>query len=253
MENKKILIADASEEFRSVLCMVLEAEEGLSVVGETGDGLEAIEMAENLVPDVLVMDLVLDLVDGFEVLAALEKLPTRCLVLSAFVRKGLAQQIADKGGDYYMMKPCQFSSIIERVRLLADMTWAEDLLPEPTPTFDSQRLEVAISDLLRQIGIPANILGHGYLRDAVIQSILVPDSLQSVTKVLYPAIAKKRGTTGSRVERAIRHAIEVAWGRGDSAVLRSYFGGTISPLSGRPTNAACIATLAEQVRLGVVR
>jgi two-component system response regulator (stage 0 sporulation protein A) len=250
MEKKRVLIADANDEFRSVLCMVLGMEEGLCVVGATGDGLEAIELARDLVPDVIVLDLVLDLADGFEVLDALADLPTRSLILSAFVRKNLAQQIADRGGDYYMMKPCRFSSVIQRVRLLAEQGWAEHLLPKTTPTASQQTLERTISDLLREIGVPANIRGHGYLRDAVIQSIQEPDSLMAITKLLYPDIAQKHGTTAARVERAIRHAIEVAWSRGDLGALQRYFGGIVSAAKGRPTNAECIATLAERVRLG---
>jgi two-component system response regulator (stage 0 sporulation protein A) len=250
MEKKRILIADANDEFRSVLCMVLGMEEGLCVVGATGDGLEAIDLARELVPDVIVLDLVLDLADGFEVLDALADLPTRSLILSAFVRKNLAQQIADRGGDYYMMKPCRFSSVIQRVRLLAEQGWADHLLPKAAPTVSQQTLERTISDLLREIGVPANIRGHGYLRDAVIQSIQEPNSLMAITKLLYPDIAQKHGTTAARVERAIRHAIEVAWSRGDLGALQRYFGGIVSAAKGRPTNAECIATLAERVRLG---
>lgn len=249
MENrKKILIADASEEFRAILAEALQAEEDFEVVGQTGDGSEAVGMARELGPDLLVMDLVLGKMDGFDVLDAVSALPVSTLILSGFARGCVADQVASKGGDYYMMKPCRISSVVERIRLLATQHWSEEPAPALSPA-TRQNLEASVTTIIHEIGVPAHIKGYQYLREAIMMTVEDMDIINAVTKILYPEVAKKFGTTASRVERAIRHAIEVAWDRGDLDTLQKYFGFTVSNSKGKPTNSEFIAMIADRLVL----
>ena len=247
METKKtILIADTSEEFRAILVEALQAEEGLDVVGQTGDGQEAIQLVQDLAPDILIMDLVLGRIDGFDVLDAVKAKPVSTLILSSFARGCMAEQVAARGGDYYMMKPCRIASVVERVRLLAADRWVEDSDRSVSPAAARQTLEANVTAIIHEIGVPAHIKGYQYLREAIIMTV---EDINAVTKILYPEVARKFGTTASRVERAIRHAIEVAWDRGDVDILNSYFGYTIHNGRGKPTNSEFIAMIADKLRL----
>ena len=249
MESKKrILIADTSEEFRTALAEALESEEGLEVAGQTNDGQDAIRLARELAPDILVMDLVLGRVDGLDVLKAVSTLPVSTLVLSGFARGPMADRVAELGGDYYMVKPCRIPSVIERIRLLGSQHWCEDLLPNQ-PSALRQTLEANVTAIIHEIGVPAHIKGYQYLREAIIMTVEDMDVINAVTKILYPEVARKFGTTASRVERAIRHAIEVAWDRGDLDTLQKYFGFTVSNSKGKPTNSEFIAMIADRLQL----
>ena len=231
METKKtILIADTSEEFRTVLAEAIQAEEGLEVVGQTGDGQEAIQLVQDRDPDVLVMDLVLERMDGF-------------------ARGCMADQVSARGGYYYMMKPCRIASVVERVRLLAAQHWSEGEEGAASPASARQTLEANVTAIIHEIGVPAHIKGYQYLREAIIMTVEDMDVINAVTKVLYPEVARKFGTTASRVERAIRHAIEVAWDRGDLDTLQKYFGFTVSNSKGKPTNSEFIAMIADRLQL----
>ena len=245
--KKKVLIADSNEEFRSVLAETLNNEEDLEVVDATADGQEAIRLAREKGPDVLVMDLVLERIDGFDVLDAVQALPMSTLVLSGFARGCMADQVAARGGSYYMTKPCRISSVIERVRLLANQHWAEDILPDPNA--GRQTLEANVTAIIHEIGVPAHIKGYQYLREAIMMTVENMEVINAVTKILYPEVARKFGTTASRVERAIRHAIEVAWDRGDLDTLQKYFGFTVSNSKGKPTNSEFIAMIADRLQL----
>ena len=250
METKKtILIADSSEEFRTALAEALQAEEGLEVVGQTGDGQEAIQLVQDRSPDILVMDLVLGRVDGFDVLDAVNTRSMSILILSSFARGRIASEVAAKGGDYYMMKPCRMASVVERVRLLATQHWTEEDEVPAGPTAARQSLETSVTTIIHEIGVPAHIKGYQYLREAIIMTVEDLDVINAVTKVLYPEVARKFGTTASRVERAIRHAIEVAWDRGDLDTLQKYFGFTVSNSKGKPTNSEFIAMIADRLQL----
>lgn len=201
--NRTILIADASEDFRSVLVEALRLEEGLDVVAQTGDGLEAIQLIREWKPDVLVMDLVLGRADGFDVLDSVRGIPRSTLILSSFARGCMARQ----------------------------------------------NLESSVTSIIHEIGVPAHIKGYQYLREAIMMTVQDMDVINAVTKVLYPDVARKYGTTSSRVERAIRHAIEVAWDRGDLDTLQKYFGFTVSNAKGKPTNSEFIAMIADRLVL----
>ena len=192
METKKtILIADTSEEFRTILADALQAEEGLEVVGQTSDGQEAIQMVQDRSPDILVMDLVLGRMDGFDVLDAVKSKPVSTLILSGFARGCMADQVAARGGDYYMMKPCRIASVVERVRLLAAQHWSEGGENPAGPATARQTLEANVTAIIHEIGVPAHIKGYQYLREAIIMTVEDMDVINAVTKVLYPEVARE--------------------------------------------------------------
>ena len=239
--RKRILVADASEEFRRVFTGALEEESGLELAAETGDGQETVRLAKELSPDIVVMDFVLARMDGLEVLSELAALPgrPRVLVLSSFARGNMAELAAAHGADYYMMKPCKLSAVMERIRQLAGQPQSGGEEPGRL-SGESQNLESTV---------PAHIKGYQYLREAIIIAVGDMDVINAVTKILYPEVAKRFGTTASRVERAIRHAIEVAWDRGDLETLQKYFGYTVSNAKGKPTNSEFIAMIADKLQL----
>ena len=250
METKKtILIADTSEEFRTILADALQAEEGLEVVGQTSDGQEAIQMVQDRSPDILVMDLVLGRMDGFDVLDAVKSKPVSTLILSGFARGCMADQVAARGGDYYMMKPCRMATVIERVRQLMTRAGDNGGAGDSWSANQAENLETTVTGIIHEIGVPAHIKGYQYLREAIIIAVEDMEVINAVTKILYPEVAKRFGTTASRVERAIRHAIEVAWDRGDLETLQKYFGYTVSNAKGKPTNSEFIAMIADRLQL----
>ena len=235
--RKRILVADASEEFRRVFTGALEEESGLELAAETGDGQETVRLAKELSPDIVVMDFVLARMDGLEVLSELAALPGRPRVLAAA-----------HGADYYMMKPCKLSAVMERIRQLAGQPQSGGEEPGRL-SGESQNLESTVTSIIHEIGVPAHIKGYQYLREAIIIAVGDMDVINAVTKILYPEVAKRFGTTASRVERAIRHAIEVAWDRGDLETLQKYFGYTVSNAKGKPTNSEFIAMIADKLQL----
>ena len=245
-EQIRVVVADASQEFRGMLQDMLEGEADLALAGQTGDGEELLRLIGQLRPDVVVMDLLLTGMDGLEVLERLGKERPRVLVLSAFSTPSLAEEVAARGGDYCMLKPCRLSAVAERVRQLAHGQAAQ---AEAEDGGDGRELERRVTAIIHDIGVPAHIKGYQYLREAIGLAVADMDVINAVTKVLYPAVAKKYGTTASRVERAIRHAIEVAWDRGDLETLQKYFGYTVSNAKGKPTNSEFIAMIADRISL----
>lgn len=247
--RKRILVADASEEFRHLFITALDEESDVELAGETGDGEEAVRLARELAPDVVVMDFVLTRMDGLEVLEALAALPARprVLVLSSFARGNMAELAASHGADYYMLKPCKLSTVLERVRQLTAQDAENGEIGRQNA--DGRSLESTVTAIIHEIGVPAHIKGYQYLREAILIAVDDMDVINAVTKVLYPEVAKRFGTTASRVERAIRHAIEVAWDRGDLETLQKYFGYTVSNAKGKPTNSEFIAMIADKLQL----
>ena len=245
---KRVLIADANEEFRRLLCDAVSSEPDLDLVGETGDGSEALRLIREELPDLVVMDLVLSGMDGLEVLQALHGLEFRpqVLVLSSFVRSSVADLAASEGADYYLMKPCRIPTVLERLRQMVNLHTVDE---DDSPSGRSQSLESVVTSIIHEIGVPAHIKGYQYLREAIIIAVKDMDVINAVTKILYPEVAKHFGTTASRVERAIRHAIEVAWDRGDLETLQKYFGYTVSNAKGKPTNSEFIAMIADRLQL----
>ncbi|BDF68522.1 sporulation transcription factor Spo0A [Pseudoflavonifractor phocaeensis] len=247
MDKKKVLVADAGEEFRRLLVETIDAENDLTVVGDTGDGEEALSLCDKRQPDVVVMDMILAKVDGVELLSALESRNPRpkVLVISSFASGSVADLAAAKGADYFMMKPCKTGSVVERIRQVTSMARADTAETERR----GQSLEGTVTGIIHEIGVPAHIKGYQYLREAIMIAVEDMDVINAVTKVLYPEVAKRFGTTASRVERAIRHAIEVAWDRGDLETLQKYFGYTVSNAKGKPTNSEFIAMIADRLQL----
>ena len=247
MENiKRIVVADTGTEFRKSVVRTLNDEPGLRVIGETGDGSELLHMVRDLQPDAVVMELVLtggmDGLDVLEEFAQLQSRP-RVLILSSYMKGSMVDTAAAKGADFYMTKPCRISSVGERLRQIMAPGGLE---PEQD---DTATLEAQVTAIIHEIGVPAHIKGYQYLREAIMITVEDMDVINAVTKVLYPEVAKRFGTTASRVERAIRHAIEVAWDRGDLETLQKYFGYTVSNAKGKPTNSEFIAMIADRLQL----
>lgn len=250
MESKKrVLVADADINFRTVLVDTLNDQEDMTVVGVTDDGVETVELVKSLAPDVVVMDILLGNQDGLDVLAALDGMSTRpnVLVVSSFARGGITERAVALGADYCIMKPCKVNSVAERIRQITQRGRAEDENRSSPPQRES--LESSVTAIIHEIGVPAHIKGYQYLREAIIMTVENMDVINAVTKILYPEVAKRFNTTASRVERAIRHAIEVAWDRGDLETLQKYFGYTVSNAKGKPTNSEFIAMIADRLQL----
>ncbi len=251
----RILIADPSEDFRNTLTEIIAAEGDMEVVGMAGDGQEALVMADSLRPDILLTDLVLTRLDGLGLLSALsgrEDAPA-AIVLSGFFNDRVVTACAELGVYYFMPKPCDIPALLTRIRqVAADHRRAATPGSQGVAIAQPPRepsLEAVVTDIIHEIGVPAHIKGYQYLREAIILTVNDMDAINAVTKVLYPAVAKKFATTPSRVERAIRHAIEVAWDRGDLETLQKFFGYTVSNIKGKPTNSEFIAMIADSLTL----
>ena len=243
--GKRISIADAGAEFRAVLAQALTGEPDFQVVGETGDGGELIRLVRQLRPDAVVMELVLTGTDGLEVLRELSQLADRprILVLSSYIRGNVVDEAAARGADFFLTKPCKLSTVCQRLRQVMSPGGLESER-DGGPTLEAQ-----VTAIIHEVGVPAHIKGYQYLREAIMIAVEDMDVINAVTKVLYPEVAKRFGTTASRVERAIRHAIEVAWDRGDLETLQKYFGYTVSNAKGKPTNSEFIAMIADRLQL----
>ena len=245
---KKILIADSSEEFSLELRRALEQRPEWEVVGMAGDGQQAVEMMERLQPDALLLDLFLAKMDGIAVLrrAAAMKRPPVSMVLSGYLTEFMAATAAQLGVRCFIAKPCSLDVVAER---LQDVFSAEDAKQKPKKT--EVNVEAMVTSVIHEIGVPAHIKGYQYLREAIKIAVNDMEVINAITKVLYPQVAKTFATTASRVERAIRHAIEVAWDRGDLEVLQSFFGYTVNSAKGKPTNSEFIALIADKLQLQI--
>jgi len=250
MSKLTILLADAMEEFRLNLAEIINQEEDMEVVFQTGNGEEALQQIERLAPDLLVTDLPLSGMDG---LALLEQLPERnrpaVLILSSYAESSILDVLANvsTNRDYRMLKPVRAQVVIQRLRQMGTRTLT--LLGSNPGAAANHSLEAMVTSIIHDIGVPAHIKGYQYLREAIMMTVEDMEVINAVTKVLYPEVAKKFGTTASRVERAIRHAIEVAWDRGDLETLQKYFGYTVSNAKGKPTNSEFIAMIADRLQL----
>ena len=257
METKiRILTADPNREFCRQLSELMAAEGDMEIIGMASDGLEALERVAELKPDLLLLELVLPKLDGLEVLRRLRDKGTGCrvIVLSGFVNGKVIAECSDCGADYFIPKPCDAQALISRIRQLSfDLPRTPgvgvDFRQSAETSYADADLEAIVTDIIHEIGVPAHIKGYQYLREAIILTIKDMDMINAVTKVLYPEVAKRFGTTPSRVERAIRHAIEVAWDRGDVETLQRFFGYTVSGIKGKPTNSEFIAMIADNLSL----
>ncbi len=255
METKiRVLIADPNEDLRLLLSDVLGQEEDMEVAGCAMDGMEALSLITELDPDVVLLELVMPKLDGLGVLRKLpdtERTPA-VLVLTGFVNSHVVAESAELGACYFIPKPCDTPELLQRIRQFAPSRQPRPALvsrPVPFQPRPEPSLESVVTDIIHEIGVPAHIKGYQYLREAIILTIRDMDVINAVTKVLYPEVARKFNTTPSRVERAIRHAIEVAWDRGDIETLQKFFGYTVSNIKGKPTNSEFIAMIADCLSL----
>lgn len=263
MNDKRInvLIADDNKDFCNILNEYLSTQDDLNILGLAKDGAEALDIISKDVPDVLILDIIMPHIDGLGVLEKLnnmnlERYP-KIIVLSAVGQDKITQRAISLGADYYVVKPFDFEILVQRIRELSTGVHhqSQRKLNESKNTSyinketKTKSIEARITNIIHEIGVPAHIKGYLYLREAIGMVIDDMELLSAVTKELYPSIAKKFNTTPSRVERAIRHAIEVAWSRGKVDTINNLFGYTIHTDKGKPTNSEFIAMVADKLRL----
>ncbi len=244
MDDKKtVLLADTNEEFRGMLRDLIGRTEDFAVAGSAADGLEALRLVEQKQPDLVVMDVALPGLDGMSLLSKLRQQgdAPKVILLSSFFTEQLLAEAAELRADYFMPKPFESSALLDRMRMALG---CQAVREERDCSLRNQ-----VTAVIHEIGVPAHIKGYQYLREAIMIAVEDMDVINAVTKILYPEVAKRFDTTPSRVERAIRHAIEVAWDRGDLETLQKYFGYTVSNAKGKPTNSEFIAMIADRLVL----
>ena len=246
-----VFIADSSEEFCTALTGALQRADGFQVIGTACDGEQAIRVIAQSKPDVLVLDLMLSKQDGISVLRSMANMERKPVTLatSGFVTEYVASAAANLGARYLMLKPCDVTALVERLEEIRGSQSVKRLKTTRRPAQQEPNIETMVTNIIHEIGVPAHIKGYQYLREAIILAVNDMDVINAITKVLYPQVAKTFGTTPSRVERAIRHAIEVAWDRGDLDTLQRFFGYTVSNTKGKPTNSEFIALIADKLQL----
>lgn len=264
-EKITILIADDNIDFTRTLSAYLEKMEDIEVVGIAKDGNEAFEIIKGTHPDILLLDVIMPHLDWIGVLEKLnETTMTKkpiSIMLSAVGQDKITQKAISLGAQYYVVKPFDIELLIKRIRDLRyyqptpnNNFIARESKPQyidisPENKKDERNLEALVTNLIHEVGVPAHIKGYQYLREAIMMVVNDIEVINQITKQLYPDIAKKFHTTPSRVERAIRHAIEVAWSRGKADEVENIFGYTVSATKGKPTNSEFIAMIADKLRL----
>ncbi len=251
--NIKILIADENREFRAQFATKMKGM-GYREITEAENGEDALLKIGSVHPDIVFLDVWLSKLDCIRVMKGAQSLSygsdrmPSFIVLSIVNQQNLFYEATEAGAEYCMLKPIDYSCLSERINRILAKRSDEKLRPRSSPVVGSD-IESQVTKVIHQIGVPAHIKGYQYLRTAILMTIKDNDVINSVTKILYPSVAKQYQTTSSRVERAIRHAIEVAWDRGDIDVLNAYFGYTVQTSRGKPTNSEFIAMIADSLRL----
>lgn len=257
----RVLIADDNREFGDILFEYLNSQDDIEVVGIARDGLEAYDLINSTLPDIAILDIIMPHLDGLGVLEKFnyQNIVRRPLfiILSAVGQDKITQRALSLGAEYYVVKPFDMEILVSRIRQLKGNISSTQVIknevaniPKPAQQPVSQKtLEMEVTSVMHEIGVPAHIKGYQYLRDAILMVIKDIEVINSITKQLYPNIAKEYNTTPSRVERAIRHAIEVAWSRGQVDAIDSLFGYTVNLGKGKPTNSEFIAMIADKLRL----
>lgn len=268
-EKITVLIADDNQEFSTTLATYLKNQEDMVVVGRAKDGNEALDMVSSLMPDVLLLDVIMPHLDGIGVLEQMNMIKLNkkpiCIMLSAVGQDKVTQRAIELGAEYYVVKPFDIDLLITRIRELKNYKPSsqnnnfisreigiskQQYIDIPNNSANKEEnIEALVTNVIHEVGVPAHIKGFQYLREAIIMVINDIDVINQITKCLYPQIANKFHTTPSRVERAIRHAIEVAWGRGEQKTVENIFGYTISAAKGKPTNSEFIAMISDKLRL----
>jgi len=250
-EFTTVIIADESRDSCQLLKDSLEKRQNLKVVAAVRDGLELTAKVRELKPDVIVTEIMLPGKDGLTAVRdingmEMEKKPS-VFVLSSFISDSVAAEASKLGVAYLMLKPCDFTALAERI---AGHNISESARLTGGKADDPDlEIEIMATNAMHEIGVPAHIKGYQYVREGIVMVVKDMEAINAITKILYPTVAKKFNTTSSRVERAIRHAIEVAWDRGDVEVLNRFFGYTISNSKGKPTNSEFISMIADKIRI----
>ena len=256
MEIVRVVVADDNVQLRNMITEYLSQQSGMEIVGAAANGLEAIKQVQEKQPDVLICDMIMPQMDGYGVLERLlemklEKQP-KVIALTALGRDDFISRAIDLGVCYYMVKPFDFAMLAQRIYEAAGEEGRADALNmrmHQESSAGADNLEERIANLFLTVGIPAHIKGYQFLREAVKMVIDNPDLMGRITKELYPGIAHRFGTTSSKVERAIRHAIEVAWNRGRIEALDEAFGKNVCSLDDKPTNGEFIALVSDRLRI----
>ena len=277
MEPLNLAIADDNVRLLNMMESIINTDEELNVVGKATDGEEMCQIIKETEPDVVLLDLIMPKMDGITVMEnvgrdlKMKKQPC-FIIISAVGQERITEDAFNKGANYYILKPFNNDALLNRIKMVKNICQnykesKEEIIERPIkqaekkeqqpvenerteePLVQEPNLENRVTDMLHEIGIPAHIKGYHYLRDAIMMSVEDMDVLNAITKILYPTVAKKYQTTSSRVERAIRHAIEVAWSRGKLDTLDELFGYTVSNGKGKPTNSEFIALIADTIQL----
>lgn len=260
MDKLDVVIVEDNERILQMLDDILSSDEEIEVVGKAKNGEEGINVISKTQPDVVLIDIIMPKFDGLAVMDKINKntdmkKKPAFIVLSAVGRETITNDAFDLGACYYIMKPFDNDMVLNRVKHVKSSINKKNIEPRKINAFENKEeyieknLESDVTNMIHEVGVPAHIKGYQYLRDAIMMSINDMEMLNSITKILYPEIAKKNNTTSSRVERAIRHAIEVAWNRGKIDTLEELFGYTINNGKGKPTNSEFIALIADKIRL----
>ena len=264
-EKITVLIADDNEEFSKTLATYLTNQQDMEIIGIARDGTEALDIIKEKSPDVAILDVIMPHLDGIGVLESinssnsLNKKPI-CIMLSAVGQDKITGKALALGAEYYVVKPFDIELLIQRIREIKNFKpngsrsfLRSEIRKTPYINVDvtksEDQLEALVTNVIHGVGVPAHIKGYQYLREAIMLVVNDIEVINQITKTLYPEIAQKFGTTPSRVERAIRHAIEVAWGRGEVDLMENIFGYTVSAAKGKPTNSEFIAMIADKLRL----
>ena len=261
MEGKlSVVVADDNDRIVSLLSDLLSTDEDIDIVGTAKNGQEAYDVIRKQKPDVVLLDIIMPKLDGLSVMDkinkddTMDKHPT-FVVMSAVGQEAITEDAFNLGANFFIMKPFDHESLLGRMKqlkgpnsIVANHCKIATVINK-MPEMSKNDLEVMVTEFIHEVGVPAHIKGYQYLRDAIIMTVNDSQMLGAITKILYPEIAKKHKTTSSRVERAIRHAIEVAWSRGKIETIDEMFGYTINSGKGKPTNSEFIALIADKIRL----
>ena len=242
-----------------LLDQIVSSDEELQVVGKAGNGEDLIEIIREKKPDVVLLDIIMPKLDGLTVMDRVNQdsnlRKPAFIVISAVSQEKMTEDAFELGADYYILKPFDNDTVVNRIKRVRTRQLRNASKTKKISAYESQKaymehnLETDVTNIIHEVGVPAHIKGYQYLRDAIIMSVNDMEMLNSITKILYPTIAKRHQTTPSRVERAIRHAIEVAWSRGKMDTIEELFGYTVSGGKGKPTNSEFIALIADKIRL----
>lgn len=260
MKQFKVAIADDNERMVEILEKILEQDDEIYVAGKAKDGEEIYRFIGEKEPDIVLMDIIMPKIDGLTVMQKINedsdiKRKPDFIMISAISQERIIEEAFSLGARYYIMKPFKDETILSRIHSLKSRKWANGPERKTSGPYEKSEhymednLETYVTNMIHEIGVPAHIKGYRYIRDAIMLAEKDMNVLNSITKILYPTIAKNHQTTPSRVERTIRHAIEVAWSRGRIEKLDDLFGYTVDAGKGKPTNSEFIALIADKIRL----